>query len=942
MKSISRYLHIACTLLFVGILQGYSPLQAKADGISGTWRVHQGFDMAYNRVGAHVVSSFGTPFGAYLLVRGRAFAPQDKHVVYRDEVNHVFKYDRSAPQKGLYPLVDELELSGSSVQAAGYSPAARRLVAVYEDGAMDIISDGGDVVSPAALKNCFSGEANKAMSVTFDPDGTTFYVSTATGFMAFDIISGECTEICNIGRSINSINRVGSHYVVLAAPAVEEGLDPVFSSPYAISNSYYADLYVFDSIDDIKIDKDAYTRVSLCGNATLPSALTGHYDKEARRLMNVQCVYPLTESTFLAVPMKENNNFGLFAVHINQGGDCEGAFVSHGTYDRDRMGVAWYMTSRHFLEGNTGEWRDGVMATYANSIALIRKGVDLNVEEPEGVDKFIEQAVSETGRGISDLPGAAADENYAPTCTYDGHTFHTYIRRQGLLTRTLNAGENTSSPVWSAPSDMVEVNASGSSDAYYLAYHPKYGMLVRGTPFIYGTYGNNANYYDNISAYRDGKWTQLGHVFNNQPALASGISQVRGLAVDPENPDWIYGSTFYHGVTRMNTADPTDFLIMTWTGDSYLKNQNYPGAVGCLEAEPKWNGVCSFSEPTFDNNGTLWMQRVSMNMGNLPLYYWTKEDRLASADIAKDHTHSETYGPKKLVGEEVTPHHPGRALALRRPGNENIIAFVAGASISNSYCPYFYDHNGTLDDPSDDRYRAFKDIYIDNHGTKGRYNGSLTGVYETMEGDVWFLGMSGILTVNPREAFEQEINKVTLLNIEEGNGSVEAFGQNPVRCMAEDSFGNKWVGGVYGGVYCISKDNKRMLAHFTTENSLLPSNDIYGICLNEATGSVWIGTQNGIAEFIPAGMGEVSSAEHIRAIPASVTPDYRGNVTFYGLRDSADYIIADAEGNELCRLPRANEGAIAWPVCDTQLTTGTYTLREAISGNTLLSIDILR
>ena len=67
-----------------------------------------------------------------------------------------------------------------------------------------------------------------------------------------------------------------------------------------------------------------------------------------------------------------------------------------------------------------------------------------------------------------------------------------------------------------------------------------------------------------------------------------------------------------------------------------------------------------------------------------------------------------------------------------------------------------------------------------------------------------------------------------------------------ITAIAIDAGNRKWMGTNGNGVYLISADNITQLQHFTTDNSELLSNIIYSITINEKTGEVLFGTDNGL------------------------------------------------------------------------------------------------
>jgi len=67
-----------------------------------------------------------------------------------------------------------------------------------------------------------------------------------------------------------------------------------------------------------------------------------------------------------------------------------------------------------------------------------------------------------------------------------------------------------------------------------------------------------------------------------------------------------------------------------------------------------------------------------------------------------------------------------------------------------------------------------------------------------------------------------------------------------INCIYIDPLNNKWIA-TNNGVFVISPDGSDILANYTTENSLLPSNEVLYITSNPNTGDFYFGTPKGLA-----------------------------------------------------------------------------------------------
>lgn len=95
----------------------------------------------------------------------------------------------------------------------------------------------------------------------------------------------------------------------------------------------------------------------------------------------------------------------------------------------------------------------------------------------------------------------------------------------------------------------------------------------------------------------------------------------------------------------------------------------------------------------------------------------------------------------------------------------------------------------------------------------------------------------------------------------------------------------------------MSDDGRKELAHFTTANSPLLSDNIVKIAVSGVTGEVWFGTSEGIISW----RGEATEGKNdfsgIYAFPNPVREDFEGVVTITGLVENSSVKITDVSGN---------------------------------------------
>ena len=170
-----------------------------------------------------------------------------------------------------------------------------------------------------------------------------------------------------------------------------------------------------------------------------------------------------------------------------------------------------------------------------------------------------------------------------------------------------------------------------------------------------------------------------------------------------------------------------------------------------------------------------------------------------------------------------------------------------------------------------------------------------------------------------------------------------------ISCMAVDGAGRKWFGTNGSGVYLISADNMTQLQYFTAENSPLLSNNIESITINNETGEVFFGTEDGLCSYMSDATEAVDKMDkdNVYAYPNPVTADYNGIITVVGLSLDADVKILTASG-QLVAQGRSNGGTFTWDGRDRsgkRVASGVYYVAAATSEGkkgTVCKIAVIR
>ena len=227
--------------------------------------------------------------------------------------------------------------------------------------------------------------------------------------------------------------------------------------------------------------------------------------------------------------------------------------------------------------------------------------------------------------------------------------------------------------------------------------------------------------------------------------------------------------------------------------------------------------------------------------------------------------------------------------------------------------------------------------FINQDGTEINTTYGVRCVSEDKEGNMWLGSDLGPILLE-KSQIEAEIPVYTQVKVPRNDGTNYAdylLNKIDIAAIAIDAGNRKWIGTNGDGVYLISADNITQLEHFTTENSCLLSNIVKSIAINEKTGEIFFGTDNGLCSYISdaTDINTEMTKDNVWAYPNPVTPDYTGLITIVGLTFNADIKILSSNG-ALIAEGRSNGGSFTWDGKDkngNRVASGIYMVATATS-----------
>ncbi|MGQ0828307.1 MAG: type IX secretion system anionic LPS delivery protein PorZ [Bacteroidota bacterium] len=174
------------------------------------------------------------------------------------------------------------------------------------------------------------------------------------------------------------------------------------------------------------------------------------------------------------------------------------------------------------------------------------------------------------------------------------------------------------------------------------------------------------------------------------------------------------------------------------------------------------------------------------------------------------------------------------------------------------------------------------------------------GVYclaEDLDGEIWVGTDKGIAVFySPENVFNgQNFDSQQILLEQDGHVQI-LLETELVQTIAVDGANRKWIGTANSGVFLMSPDGTKQIAHFDENNSPLFSNDVKSIAINQRTGEVYFGTSKGIISFRGTATEGFEDFTDVYAFPNPVKPNYDGPIAIKGLINNTTLKITDISG----------------------------------------------
>ena len=401
-------------------------------------------------------------------------------------------------------------------------------------------------------------------------------------------------------------------------------------------------------------------------------------------------------------------------------------------------------------------------------------------------------------------------------------------------------------------------------------------LLICGGLIFYAGYNNKPG---TMMAYENGEWISFQEEGILEAAGIKYYEDITGVAVDPRDA----GHCFVTSRTGLYEFQDYQFKNRYTVSNSTLRS---PVTSSTFER------YVLTSAPAMDEEGNLFLVNDQI-------------DTLVKVRLA-DGTWDGFYIPamdQAPTCDQLLRDSKGRLWVTSRRTVSNHIGGLL-----------YIDYGGTIANKNDDVYR-YRNSFTNQDGTTT----SLEGVYcvaEAPDGSIWVGTKKGVFQIVNPDEYKTNDFRVNQPKVPRNDGTNYAdylLNETPVTAIAIDGGGRKWLGTESSGLYLASSDGSAILAHYDTDNSILPDNEIQSLAIHPHTGELFIGTPKGLCSLltnVTEAAPELVEA-NVRVYPNPVRPEYQGTIHVDGLTDGADVKVMTA-GGQVVAGGTAIGGTFAW------------------------------
>lgn len=813
-----------------------------------------------------------TPDYTYFFVHQHTYATKQFQGYFSTPSGGILFVDKNNTSTDIHDLAQAAPLSGADMRMASADPASGLLVIAYNDGGVDLVTPGRKVTYIDRLKLSNTPGTAIINGISFDPATHDVWISTRTGFLKIEYSSLAPDLMADWGDTVTDICPVGDKVVAVINDRICEA--PIAEAVYRGS---------FKEIPGVTSGK--------------PTIL---------------------------MPLSPNH----FAYLAANG---QISMVTHANNKWTRSNA-----------GNAGNAVQNAQYVVVNpveqAVSLTSEGYYIATPTTAHLLSRPTDAASAPSVRTVALPSGATLYN----SSYDLSTFWFFYDKGSFCSRTLSGSE------WSEPQVFAH-NGPQTSKNTYFRYSPKYGLVM--TNRSHGPLSNNLDDVSPalVSAFKNGKWSNKSPIYftpyraqENNDALVSfntyklnyPVSDPLGFSIDPLFPDVAFVGSTRNGIAGFYLDDPhKNPFLFRCSNDTRFNGFDREFPFGAST----WDTHSAVVILGYDVRGNLWAYRTTALSNihpytDLTLYVWTPEARRNA--LENDNTASPLGLKEYLLQTETYAGYWVNGLALQNPANSTKLILTSQGGDSFGANIRIVDTKGTVDNTADDEITCIRKFRA-NTGALYDYISTYSLSENPVTGDVVVSGFNNVFIFNPGDPVVNGVIDARMITLRASDGTpAEFIASLSVASSAFDEYGRLWIGTNGNGIIGVEPDGTTVFAHYTDENSDIPSNSVGGIGWNPDTKTLFASCDNTVAELtvdLPATAPSAFDTETPYLYPAHVTADFGGTVAVRNAEGLALRVI-DSKGRTIRTLDPAVNGTAFWDLLDDDSRTvpsGLYYIEDA-------------
>ena len=389
-----------------------------------------------------------------------------------------------------------------------------------------------------------------------------------------------------------------------------------------------------------------------------------------------------------------------------------------------------------------------------------------------------------------------------------------------------------------------------------------------------------------------------------------------------------------------NPLDSLTYVRASWETGLYKVTNNVRKLIYTKSNSPMGKYK---AHPAFDKYGNMWIVS-SYGSSACPVAVLPK-DKVAKNSVAI----TDWFQPTGLFYLNTGKMQRSRFL-ISKLNNYKIYTDGDFSQITSMQGRIMCWDNGS-EDPTVDNYRFASTFqFIDQDNRTVRWT-NLSHMEEDADGMIWVGHLTGLFAFNPNVLFDENPRAfrpcVTNCDLEEDRGFLcEGY---TVYDIGIDRYNNKWIA-TNNGVYFVSPDGTTIYEHFMTNNSDIPSNEVYSVECDPEHDRVYIYTDRGFAQYFDTEDAPSLDFNDVIVYPNPVDPEFTGMIKISKLMENSYVTIVNKEGAVVAQMGPVT-GTALWDGSGSngeRVPTGMYSVYAAqgsqpvITGKPLSTVVIIR